>query len=217
MFHDLKVIKPHEIIHGGDCLDCDGFLSSHKAIGYTSLSEYSYEDDIGAASDFWDAVAKATPRSKSELIEGNHEYRVRTWCLDNSKNDKDFDYHWRKNGPPTVLDLERRGIQWHSRGEKHDGLSKRGTIKRGKMLYVHGDSHAANAGQKHLQGSATNVTYFHTHRASVLYSSTEASGPIGAFNSGCPLRTAPNVESTPSHRTGRKATAWSFTGKTMRF
>lgn len=182
---DLKTIQPREGIHGGDSLDCDGFLSAHKAIGYTSLSEYSYDEDVGAANDQWDAMHEASPKTQWGLIEGNHEYRVRTWCKDNSRNDRDLAYHWRKYGPPHELALEKRGVAWFSRGEQHDGLSKRGTIKRGKMYYVHGDSHAANAAAKHLQGHGGNVTFHHTHRIEVLYKAMEATGVIAAYNCGC--------------------------------
>lgn len=182
---DLKVIRPDEIIGMGDHLDCDGFLSSHKAIAYTSLSEYSFAEDIDACNAQFDAIQKAAPGAFRDYLEGNHEYRIRSWVRDNSQNDADRRYHEARNMPPAVLSLDARGIAFHGRGETHDGLRKRGTIKRGKCLYVHGDSHAKNAAAVHLRGCGTNVVYGHTHRAEALIGGTEASGVVGAWNPGC--------------------------------
>ncbi len=183
---DLKVIQPKSIIGMGDHLDCDGFLPSHKPVGYTSLSEYSFPEDIDATNDQFDAIAKAAPSvTEFEYIEGNHEYRILTWCRDNSDNDADLRYHKRNNIPQTVLSLEKRGINYYSRGKQHDGLRSRGSIKRGKCLYVHGSSHAANAAKRHLDMYACNVVYAHTHRGDSTVKSTEATGTIAAHNPGC--------------------------------
>ncbi len=197
---DLKVIQPKSIIGMGDHLDCDGFLSSHRAVGYTSLSDYSFAQDIDATNDQFDAIAKVVPSlPEFEYIEGNHEYRILSWCRDNSDNDSDLNYHKRNNMPQTVLSLEKRGINYYSRGEHHDGLRSRGSIKRDKCLYVHGSSHAANAARKHLEMYACNVVFGHTHRTEQLIKSTEATGPIAAYNPGCLCELQPMYcHSTPT-------------------
>jgi hypothetical protein len=182
---DLKVLQPAEIVCMGDHLDCDGFLSSHKPIGYTSLSDYSFADDVAAANDMFDQIAKAAPGAVVHYLEGNHEARIRTWCRDNSENDRDKAFHERHYLPPNVLDLESRGVKFYPLHEQHCGLSKRGTIKLGKCHFVHGDSHAKRAAEAHLNAFAANVVFAHTHRAEMFASSTESSGTIAAWNPGC--------------------------------
>lgn len=182
---DLAVLNASEVICMGDALDCDGFLSMHRAIGYTSLSEYSFADDVGAANAHWDAVIKAAPQARHDYLAGNHEDRLWSWIRDNSQNDRDREFHAARYSPQAVLSLETRGVVYHERLEKHDGCQKRGTIRRGKCLFVHGDSHAQNAAVKHLQGAGTNIVFGHTHRAESKLLSTEASGVIGAWNPGC--------------------------------
>lgn len=71
--HDLPIIQPDHIVCMGDLLDCDGFLSKHPPIGYTSLSEYSYAEDVDAANDMLDAIGKACPGVPMDYVEGNHE------------------------------------------------------------------------------------------------------------------------------------------------
>jgi predicted phosphodiesterase len=182
---DLKLLQPEEIVCLGDHLDCDGFLSAHKPIAYTSNSPYSFAEDVDAANDMLDQIALAVPKTRLHYVEGNHEYRLRTWCLDNSQTETDRRYHERLYLPPGCLDLDKRGITYYSRGERHCGLSKRGTIKLGKCHFVHGDSHAKRASEKHLSTFGGNVVFGHTHRSEMYSTSTESTGTIAAWNPGC--------------------------------
>ena len=182
---DVKLIGPSEVICMGDALDCDGHLSRHRPVGYRALSPYSYADDVDAANAQWDAVCKAAPKARHDYLAGNHEDRIMGWIRDQNFSERDERFHRERLSPQAVLSLKKRGVTYHERILQHDGLQKRGTIKRGKCLFVHGDSHAKRAAEVHLMGVATNIVFAHTHRTEQFVTSTETTGVISAWNPGC--------------------------------
>src|SRR5688572_15231948 len=60
-FRDLEILNPAEFIHGGDILDCGGFLAQHHVIGVVPECEVTFEQDVLCANNFFDKVEKFAP------------------------------------------------------------------------------------------------------------------------------------------------------------
>lgn len=183
---DLKTIDPDEIILGGDMTDCGGFLAQHHTLGYVAETDYTYEDDLAQANTFLDLLAKAAPRARIEYIEGNHEARVERWAITQALKDK-IDATWLIDqvSPQKHLRLAERGIPYHKRSERHDGLKIPGWIRRGKIYFTHEISSAKNAAAAALAATGGNIVYFHTHRADTFRTYLPHVGNVSAWSPGC--------------------------------
>lgn len=183
---DLKGLAPREIVMLGDHTEAGGFLAAHHVLGYLSQTEYTYAEDIAAANEFLNAIAKAAPEAGTHYIEGNHERRIETWAVTQSlRNSKDAEMLRRAFAPEYLLHLEQRGIRYYRQGEQYHGLRIQGTIRLGKCFFWHGVSTARHAAGVNVRQFSGNVVYGHTHRAQSDMVRPVATGEIGAWNPGC--------------------------------
>jgi len=183
---DLKRLDPHEIVMGGDHVNCGGFLAQHHVLGYVAETPYTYDDDIAAANLFLDQIQKAAPRAVIHYLEGNHERRVETWCVTQTlRNAKDAESLRKVFAPEFRLNLVARGIKYYRQAEHYHGLSVPGAIRLGKCHFWHGTSTAKHAASVNVAQVGGNVVYFHTHREDATSLRPVATGDIGAWNPGC--------------------------------
>lgn len=190
---DLALLKPAEIIHVGDAIDCAGFLSSHGVMGVVPELDYTFEQDVLHANDLLDRMHKAVPTAKITLLEGNHERRItREIYKFVIRNQKDAAYLLRMFGPEAVLSCESRGVRYIKRDQYYDGLSVSGTIRLPPHGVVqHGEAFAgATAGRRHMQRLGCSVFFGHNHRLGVDYAE-KLESTIAAFNTGCLCQVRP--------------------------
>lgn len=182
---DLEALKPAEIVHLGDGVDCGGFLAQHHTLGFVPECSYTFEDDVNAANVFLDEVQKRAGKVNFDYIMGNHEARIEKWIIKQTlAHPQDAAYLYRMFGPEHVLGLEKRGILCVRRDQQYDGLRVRGTIKRGKCLFRHGTRCGVNAAKQTLDDLGGNVCFGHTHRISAYVKETVHS-LIGSYSFGC--------------------------------
>lgn len=183
---DLKELAPREIVMLGDHVDAGGFLAQHHVLGYVAQTDYSYAEDVGAANEFLNAIAKAAPNALTHYIQGNHERRVETWAVSQTlRNGKDAEMLRRAFAPEYLLHLDQRGIRYYRQGEQYNGLRIQGTIRLGKCFFWHGVSTARHAAGVNVRQFSGNVVYGHTHRAQSDMVRPVATGEVGAWNPGC--------------------------------
>ena len=184
---DLAILKPKRLTHVGDVLEAGTFLAQHHVIGTVAESEYTFEDDVLAANNFWDGVHHATPNTELDLIEGNHDCRIEkacvTWAL---QKQIDAAYLRKLFSPEVVLNLEKRGIKFTKRTDYAPGVSVSGTRKLDfGMLVQHGESAiSANGTMNLLRRLGTHVIHGNNHRLGVVYLET-AKGVIVGMATGC--------------------------------
>lgn len=186
LLRDLKGIQPDRIFMGGDIIDCGGFLAEHHTLGYVSESEDSYVEDCEATNQFLDALQEICPSAEIDYLEGNHEWRVERWAMNQKlAHHKDVDLLRRTFHPRNTLHLEKRGITYYEQGKVHVPNAPVGWVRKDNLWYVHKLSNASDSAQKALDLSASNVVYFDTHRAQYKPSYLPAHGMISAWNPGC--------------------------------
>lgn len=179
---DLEQIDPAELVLLGDHLDCGGTFSTHQR-SYTNELAESYDDDVAETNIFLDMIQRAAPNARIWYIEGNHEAHVERWCARSFTSFRDAKRVLDAIGPEAVLGLKQRGIQYVKRSEHYDGLSIPGTIRLGRVFFVHGVSHAKNASANHLERFGASVVFGHVHRSMSVVSRTVTSDGHGAW---CP-------------------------------
>lgn len=179
---DIKRLVPDEIVWLGDQLDCAGVFSRHSR-SFTNEIEEAYGDDVDAANEFFDLVAKAAPKAAQHMAEGNHELRVEKFAANIFSRQRDADTFLDVMGPEKALDLKRRGVRYYRQGRTYQGLPIPGTFRLGKVFFTHGIGHSANATALHLSRFGASVVHGHTHRAMAVVSRTVTSDCIGAW---CP-------------------------------
>lgn len=183
---DIKELSPNHIILGGDIISCDGFLASKHALGFVANLDYTYQEDVQAASAFLDAIQKACPNAAIEYVEGNHEHRVERYVVDEVvSNKRDAEFLLSLISPKTLLRLDDRGIPYFKATEAHTENAPLGWIKRGEMYFVHSLAYSKNAARDALNKTAANVTYFCSHREDTATSVFPSVGLVKAFNPGC--------------------------------
>lgn len=183
---DVKTMSPDVIVLGGDIVECGGWLAKHQPVGFIALCDYSYQEDINAATWFLDELQEAAPKAEIHYIEGNHEDRVERWCVDQSmSNGRDADFLRTAFSPSSLLRLAERGIQYYRRSVIYGEGLPRGWFRLGKMLFTHELGASANAARDAVSKSAANVTYFHTHREDTATRVFPGVGICKAFNPGC--------------------------------
>ncbi len=203
MLGDVKRLNPHEVIIGGDGVNCGGFLAAKHTLGYVADTADTYEEDIAAANGHLDAIREAAPNARTEWIEGNHEDRVERWAVTEAlRNRADAEFLRRLVSPATLLNLKTRGIPFHRRAECHDGLSIPGWIKRGKCFFTHQMSSARNAAAASVANTGGNLVFFHTHRQDFSPLVLPGVGLIAAWCPGCLCQRQPLWRhSSPTHWT----------------
>lgn len=162
---DLASIQPKEIVLLGDHLDAAGWLSKHHPFKTVEEARYSFSEDKDAANTHLDLIQQAAPKAKIYYLEGNHEERLESFCVESTKQHPvDAAYLCSLFSPQSVLHLEKRGIEYFRRTDKHQGMRRRGIIRLGKCYFVHGLNHTKNAAAKHLEQVKHNVVFGHVHR-----------------------------------------------------
>jgi metallophosphoesterase superfamily enzyme len=182
VLRDLRRVKPARIVMLGDHLDCGGVFSSHQRT-YTNEMVESYENDYTATNRFLDAIQKASPDSRIDYLEGNHEQHVERWAARNFERRRDAESLLSVWGPAAVLRLKERDIRYYKRSEHYQGISIQGTIKIGNCYYTHGIVANRYSTATHLARFGSNVVHGHSHTAQEFRSRTVRSAMIGAW---CP-------------------------------
>lgn len=175
-----------EIVMLGDHLECGGFLAQHHVANYVAQSEYTFADDVNAANELLDQLQAAAPKAAIDLIEGNHERRIETWCVTQTlRNKADAAYLRSLFSSQSVLHLEKRRINYIAQGVTYDGLSIPATIRRGKCFFTHGARAGKQATAATLGDFAGCVVHGHTHTAAGASGNTVHSGRTVAYCPGC--------------------------------
>ena len=183
---DLEVLKPREIVHMGDVLDCDGWLASHHTTNYVAQTEYSYSDEVIAGNQMFDQLQTVCPKSEIHVIEGNHDLRVETHCLTmTQKHRADAELLIQSFAPRVVLNLEKRKIAWWSRGECHHDAVAGGTIRLGKCYFTHPQTASKHHAAKMAAAFGSNVVYGHTHRRDYYPGANVRGEEWAAWSPGC--------------------------------
>lgn len=183
---DVKRISPHHVVGLGDLIDAGGFLAQHHTWGYVAETSYTYEDDIAAAGVFLDGLQKAAPSAEFDLLEGNHCARPERWAVTAAlRNGRDSELIRQAIAPERLLEFKRRGIKYYRRSVAYDGLPVQGTIRRGKVCFVHGHSTSTNVAAVLARKFNTNVVGGHVHRVQNVMINSVSGGTIGAWTIGC--------------------------------
>lgn len=183
---DVRAIQPQEIILLGDHVDCGGFLAQHHTLGYVAETDYSYEEDCGAANAQLDAIQAAAPSAIIDYLEGNHERRVETWCITQTlRHQKDCELLRRALAPEYMIRLAERGIKYRRLSECYDGLDIPGIIQRGNCYFMHGITTAKHAAFVTRMRTAGNCVHGHTHRAQSDIGRMLNVGIVGVWSPGC--------------------------------
>jgi predicted phosphodiesterase len=184
MFSDCERLKPREIIHLGDAIDCGGFLAQHHVWGYVAESEYTFESDVAAANVFFDRLQAIAPKAVIHYLEGNHDRRIETWCVTQSlRNQIDAGYLKKMFGVRIQLHIEKRGIHHWEQGKRYMDCRIPATIRLGNCFFTHGTKHGKNAASAMLGRFAGNVVFGHVHKLLSASDRTVKDGEIGAW---CP-------------------------------
>lgn len=182
---DIKLLNPAEIVLLGDHLDCAGWLAKHHPFKTVQEARYSFEEDLTAANVFLDSVQKAAPKAKIHYLEGNHEERIQQWCVETTAgHERDARFIFDHFSPVKVMSLEKRGITYYERTERHCGLRARGVLQLGRCCFVHGISHAKHAAQAHVEMMKRNVVFGHVHRR-MQFGSTDVETEFDGWCPGC--------------------------------
>lgn len=184
MFADIPDLKPKEIVHLGDAIDCGGFLAQHHVWGYVAESEYTFEQDVAAANVFFDKLQSLAPQATIHYLEGNHDRRIETWCVTQALRSKiDAAYLKKMFGVATQLHIEKRGIHHWEQGKRYMDCRIPATIRLGNCFFTHGTKHGKNAASAMLSRFAGNVVFGHVHKLLSASDRTVKDGEIGAW---CP-------------------------------
>jgi predicted phosphodiesterase len=186
MLSDIEHVDIREIVHLGDALECGGFLAEHRTLGYVAqIDEASYEDDIAAANDLLDRLARACPKAQIHYIEGNHEHRIERWAVDKGVTAANADFILRQLGPERVLRLADRGVRYYRQGARHGDVAVPGVVKIGKTYFTHGGLTRKHAAAGQVERFAGCVMYGHTHRADYTPTRMVSTGLVAAWCPGC--------------------------------
>jgi len=186
LLEDMKRLQPDVIVHLGDVLDCGGWLAAHHTTHYVAQTGYSYADEVEAGNQMFDQLQAVCPKATIHVIEGNHDLRVETTILTMTQQHKaDSELLLRSVAPKHVLHLERRKIEWWSRGECHHDSVQGGTIKLGKCYFTHPSSSSKRMAAKMVESLGANVVYGHCHRADFFTTSNVKGDQWAAWSPGC--------------------------------
>ena len=182
---DLEMLKPKEVVMLGDHIDCGGFLAQHHVLGFVPECAFSFAEDVAAANTLLDEIQIRTGKVDTYYIVGNHEARIEKWIVKETlRNPKDAKMFYDMFGTGSVLSLDKRGISIVDRDKCYNGLRKKGTIRLGKCLFMHGTRTGVQAAKQSLDDLGSNVVFGHTHRISSHVKET-IDGVVGAWSVGC--------------------------------
>lgn len=187
MLHDVADLDIREVVLLGDMVECGGWMMQSHVLGYVAqLDEVVYEDDVAAANDFLDQIAKACPRAQVHYLEGNHELRLERWCVDVCQgNQRNAEFLMRAVAPREVLFLNKRGVAYYRQSETYGDLNVPGTIKLGKSYFQHSTKSARHAAARMVEQFAGCVFFGNTHRADSCTTRLVHVGMVSAWNPGC--------------------------------
>jgi len=189
---DVKVLRPDEVVLGGDMLEVGGWLAKHQPVGFVAETDYSYQEDIAATNWFLDELQVAAPKAVIHYLEGNHEDRVERWAVDQTRaHQREAGYLYEAFAPRSLLRLSERGISYYHRGNVYVEGLPRGWIELDGMYFVHELGRGKNAARDALHQAAGDVTYFHTHRADTSTDVFPRTGLVHAYNPGCLCKMQP--------------------------
>ena len=192
-----------EVVHLGDALDCGGFLAAHHTEHYVAETTNSFEDDVNATNQLFDAIQAACPKAVVHYLEGNHERRIEKWCVTQSlRNAKDAEFLRRTFCAGSVLHLAARGVNWYRQSEFYHGLPIPATIKLGHCYFTHGSRAGKSATSATLGDFGGCVVHGHTHTMRSDSSATVHSGGISAWCPGALCRLQPLWNHTQPTRWG---------------
>lgn len=184
MLDDVEALAPTEIIHLGDVIDCGGFLAQHHTMGYVAETSYTFENDVDQANVALDKIQAVAPKASFDLLEGNHDRRLETFCLTQAlRNQQDAAYLNSLFGVEAQLHVKKRGINLFKQGVFYDKCRIPATIRRGNCFFTHGSSHGKNAANVMLARFGANVVFGHVHKILSASDRTVKHGEIGAW---CP-------------------------------
>lgn len=183
---DMEILKPRELIHGGDIVDCGGWLSAHHTMHYVAETSYTYSDDIIAGNLMFDQIQAAAPQAKMWAIQGNHDARLEKFCVTAAmRNTADAEMLRKSLDPEFLLHTAQRGIEWIKRSKTYGGAAIAGSVRRGRCWYTHPQSSSKHHAANMVQKFADNVVFGHTHRRD-SYPAVDVNGnEHGAWNPGC--------------------------------
>ena len=183
---DVKILKPKEIVHGGDIVEAGGFLAQHHTLGYVAETEYTYSDDVSAANQMWDQLQDACPNAEIHAVQGNHDARIEKIAVNMAlRNRADAELLRKALDPQYLMHLEKRGIHWYRRAEKYGESQVPGTVLLGKCYFTHPQTASKHHAAQMVSKFKDNVVFFHTHRRD-SYAAHDAKGnEFGAWNPGC--------------------------------
>lgn len=182
---DLERINPAEIVLMGDHLDCSGWLAAHHPFQTVQEAKYSFEEDVEACNSLLDEIQKRAPNAKIHYLQGNHEERIEVFVVKcTMQNARDAAYLKTLFSPSVILGLEKRGISYYERTQRHCGLRIPGLLKLGHCHFLHGFSHGKNAAAATLAKLKCNVVFAHVHRW-LASGGADTMSDMGAWCPGC--------------------------------
>lgn len=184
---DMERLNPKVIVHGGDIVDCGGWLAEHHTMNYLPETNYSYFDDISAANQMWDQLQEVCPEAEIHAIQGNHDVRPERWCIQQTRRHRvDAERLASLVTPEVLMHLDKRGINWYRRDTHYHGLAgNKGSIRLGKCCFTHPQRSSKHHASKMASSWGANVVYFHTHRRDYYPAQNSRGEEWGAWNPGC--------------------------------
>lgn len=195
---DLSVMGDDvaEIIILGDFVDAGGWLSHFAPRCFDDL-EYSYLQDIQAATEILDAIQKRCPKAEIHYLEGNHEQHCERWAVNQPALRRTMDAKTIADAlaPHALLKLRERGIHFYSYFGFHHGLTVPNTIVLGDKVhcfFTHGKFAGLHATRRHLASFGANVFHGHNHIAQLVFGRTARDEQIMAACPGCLCKLQPS-------------------------
>lgn len=183
---DMETLRPSQVVHLGDIIECGGWLAAHHTTNYVAQTEYTYSDDTIAGNLMCDRLQGVCPDAEIHFIEGNHDARIETWAITTAQRQRaDVDFLIKRLAPKYLLEIEKRGIHWWSRSEVHPGSVVGGTIKLGKCFFTHPSSSSKHHAAATAAKFGNNVVYGHTHRADFYPGGDIEGKEWAAWSPGC--------------------------------
>lgn len=157
----IEFLKPDEVIHLGDLLDCAAF-SSHAKKTLKDAEEDSYfEDEVYPAQVWFDRLQKSC--GHLHLIEGNHEFRIERFITQNFTGrlaKEMFDLL----DPMTQMSYRADGAKRKNYSfTKYAGGGAQRYRVNPTLYATHGYYHGSNVAKKHLAAMPAGVSVFFGH------------------------------------------------------
>lgn len=179
-------IKPDAVILNGDILETKAVSKWPRNPAEEAVENLQREIDL--TSDWLTRICDLAPQAKITYIEGNHEFRLKSYLYANAKALA----HLRGVSMPELLGLPDLDIRYvHSKGAKWTD----NYIRWGDLLIGHFDVTSKNAGAaalKLLDKYGISLIQGHTHKVASVHAKGLLSGLIGGWEIGCLCRLEPD-------------------------